>query len=56
MQLSEMPDAELADVVRTHVRDYLSQKFSAAMLGHPECQEVLEELWTAITGEGRNDG
>jgi hypothetical protein len=37
-------------LIRWHIRDYLSQRFGVAMLS-PVTPELLQQLWTAITGE-----
>lgn len=33
------------DSVRIHIKDYFSQKFSAAILAHPESEQVLRGLF-----------
>jgi thiamine monophosphate synthase len=38
-------------VVRVHVRDFLSQRFCAAMLQSETITRILGKLWERITGE-----
>jgi hypothetical protein len=47
------PMNEAPERVVAHVRDFLAQRFGAAMLERPESQSVLDELWETITGEKR---
>lgn len=35
-------------IIRSHVRDFLAQKFSTAMLRHPSSGRVLSELFKKI--------
>jgi len=50
---------EFDETIKKHVRDFMAQKFSVAMLKSEtiknklEVEELLEELWTNLTGEGK---
>lgn len=42
------------EIIKTHIRDFLSQKFSWAMMNcyeDPEKEEMIAQLWEKITGE-----
>ncbi len=47
------PLSDVVDRTKQCIRDYLAQRFQAAMLkAHtPEQEALLEDLWLAITGE-----
>ena len=48
------PVRETPQRLRSHIRDFLSQKFGVALLNaseSPEAEKILNDLWTQITGE-----
>lgn len=53
-QVSER--ARLATIATDRVRDFMSQKFTVAMLRNPESSAMLQDLWEQITGEKTKEG
>lgn len=44
------PSESASAIIERHVVDYLSQKFTCALMDNEESEKVLEDLWFHITG------
>lgn len=49
--LSQDRSVSAAKVVKSHVRDFLAQKFAVPLLEVSFGKRILEKLWERITGE-----